>query len=79
MQSKGSYSQMAFNPSPKVADAREIAKKWGKQQVIILGIDAKLGTVEYASYGATRELCADAKRKADAAFEAIIRDEERKR
>lgn len=63
---------MAFNPSPKVADARAIAKKWGKQQVIILGIDTEQGTVEYASYGATKELCADARLIADAAFDAVI-------
>ena len=64
---------MAFNKSPKVADARAMAKKWNKDQVIILGIDQGRGTIEYASYGATSALCADAKIKADAAFEAIIK------
>ena len=63
---------MAFNKSPRVADARAVARKWKKDQVIILGIDQGKGTIEYASYGATSYLCADAKLKADAAFEAIV-------
>jgi hypothetical protein len=63
---------MAFNPSPKVAAARDIGAKFGKDQVIVLMIDSKTGTLEYASYGATRELCADAKRRADAAYDAVI-------
>ena len=62
---------MAWNPSPKVADCREIARKWGKQQVIIIAVDYKTGTLEYASYGETMTLCADAKQLADLAYEAI--------
>jgi len=62
---------MAWNPSPKVADCREIARKWGKQQVIIIAVDYKAGTTEYASYGETRVLCDDAKLLADTAYNAI--------
>ncbi len=62
---------MAWNPSPKVADAREIARKWNKQQVIIIAVDIHAETLEYASYGETTTLCADAKRLADAAYEAV--------
>lgn len=63
---------MAWNPEPKVADCREIARKWGnKDQVIILAVDRKANTLEYASFGATKELCGQAKRLADRAFEAV--------
>ncbi len=45
---------MAWNPSPKVADCREIARKWGgKHQVIVLAIDCAAGTLEMATYGHT--------------------------
>ena len=52
---------MAWNPSPKVADCRDIARKWGMQQVIILGINPRTGKYEIASYGETKTLCAEAK------------------
>lgn len=56
---------MAFNPSPEVADCREVAKRRGYTQVIQLGIiPAKDGIgARYmlASYGETMALCADAK------------------
>jgi len=64
---------MAWNPSPKVADCREIARKWGsKQQVIILAIDRNAGTFEIATYGETKTLCADAKRLGDAVYNAVM-------
>lgn len=63
---------MAWNPSPKVADCREIARKWGKQQVIILAVDPACGTLEMATYGQTRELCAEAKRLGDHAYQAVM-------
>lgn len=62
---------MAFNPSPKVADCREIAKKWNKPQIIILAIDPIAGTLEYASYGESKAHCDEAKRLADVAYQAI--------
>lgn len=62
---------MAWNPSPKVADCRDIARKWKKHQVIILAIDINANTLEYSSYGETKELCAQAKRLADRAFDAV--------
>ena len=65
---------MAWNPSPKVADCRDIARKWnGKDQVIILAVDRKAGTLQMATYGETRELCAEAKRLGDAAYGAVMR------
>ena len=63
---------MAWNPSPKVAIARDFAKKFGKKQIIILAID-KNGVLEYASYGETKKLCDNAKRVADIAFDAIMK------
>jgi hypothetical protein len=54
---------MAWNPSPKVADCREIARKWSGvqpsdwiEQVIIIGIDGQGRTVT-ATYGRTPGLC----------------------
>lgn len=63
---------MAWNPSPKVADCREIARKWGKQQVIVLAVDPVAGTLEMATYGQTREHCAEAKRLGDYAYQAVM-------
>ncbi len=63
---------MAWNPSPKVAAARDIGKKFGKPQVIVLLIDQEACTIEAISYGATPELCADARKIADVAFDAVV-------
>lgn len=61
---------MAWNPTPEVADCREIARKWKKEQVIILAIDGK-GAMQMATFGRTRELCACAGQLGDVAFSAI--------
>lgn len=63
---------MAFNPSPKVADCRDIARKWNKPQIIILAVDPIAGTLEYASYGESKAHCNEAKRLANAAYQAIM-------
>ena len=52
---------MAWNPSPKVADLRELSRKWACDQVIVLAINTKTGTFETVSYGETRKLCDGAK------------------
>ena len=62
---------MAFNPSPKVAEARDLAKKYGKTKVIIFMIDDDAGTMEYASFGKDKAMCNDAKKLADVAYRAI--------
>jgi hypothetical protein len=62
---------MAWNPSPKVADCRDVARKWNVQQVVILGFNYKNGTFEIASFGETRALCADAKAIGEAIFKQI--------
>lgn len=60
---------MAWNPSPKVAAARDIGKKFEKPIVVILMVDAN--GVEYASYGRDKKLCDVAKQLADIALEAV--------
>ena len=62
---------MAFNPSPKVSEARDLAKKYGKTKVIIFMIDDDKGTMEYASFGKDKAMCSDAKMLADLAYKAI--------
>jgi len=62
---------MAWNPSPKVADCREIARKWGFNKVIIIALENEKGQGTVVSYGKTKEMCADASRLAGVAYEAI--------
>jgi len=62
---------MAWNPSPKVASAREYGKKFGADQVIIIAIDNRKETIEAVSYGETRQLCAETKSLADVAYKAV--------
>ncbi len=65
---------MAFNPSPKVAAARDFAKRFGKSHVIILSIgdDTDGGeTLEYASYGRTPKECKEAEGLADALYNRL--------
>jgi len=61
---------MPWNPSPKVADCREIAGRWKTEQVIIIGIDGA-GRATMATYGRTPKLCGCAKVLGDVAFNSI--------
>ncbi len=64
---------MAWNPSPQVADCREIARKWGGQeQVIIIALDGN-GQMRMATYGKDRQLCTVAHTLGDVAFDAITK------
>lgn len=65
---------MAWNQSPKVADCRDIAKKWGNgiEQVIIIGIDGD-GRTTTATYGQTPTLCKCADQLGLAAISGIER------
>lgn len=63
-------TKMAFNPSPKVAAARDVAKRFGMNKVVILMLNERDGTMEYASYGDTARECSEAKRLADAVYDA---------
>lgn len=62
---------MAWNPSPKVADCRDIARKWhDKDMVIIIAVDHE-GRFEMATYGKDSELCRVAKELGDKAFDHL--------
>ncbi len=63
---------MAYNPSPKVAAARDIGQRFSVPQVVVLLIDRERGVLEYASWGKTKVLCAEARGLGDAAFEAVV-------
>ena len=62
---------MAWNPSPDVADCREVGRKWGMQLIIILGINSKDGTFKVASFGETRQLCDAAKKINERIFDMV--------
>jgi len=61
---------MAWNPSPKIADCREIARKWNKEQVIVITLDGE-GRMEMATFGETPRLCFVAKQLGDIAFDKL--------
>ena len=46
---------MAWPPSPRVADCRDIAEKWGRRRVIILAWDDE--QIDGASFGKTKKEC----------------------
>tara|TARA_Y100001933_G_C19004953_1_gene566184 strand:+ start:3944 stop:4141 length:198 start_codon:yes stop_codon:yes gene_type:complete len=62
---------MAWNPSPKVKAARDIAGKFKKKMVIVIMVDEE--KLEYASYGETKELCNEAKKVADKCYDAAFK------
>lgn len=63
---------MAWNPDKRVAAARDIAKKFGFDQVIIIGIDNPKNIMTSASYGKNKESCSECKVLADAAYDAVF-------
>lgn len=63
---------MAFNPSAKVAAARDIGRKFGFDQVIIIGINNKKNIMASASYGETKTSCDECEGLADAAYDAVF-------
>jgi hypothetical protein len=64
---------MAWNPSPEVQVARDAAKKLGDaDQVIIVFLNYKDNTMGSVTYGRTKEMCADAKKLGQAAYQAIF-------
>lgn len=64
---------MAWNPSPKVETAREVARKHKYDQVIIIGISNRRGTMESITYGETKQLCDETRRLGDAAYAAVYK------
>ena len=68
---------MAWNPSPKVAVARDFGQKFDKQQVFIVSLDRNRRTVEVISYGQTKALCAEAKALGATVQETVFKNYER--
>lgn len=62
---------MAWNPSPRVAAAREIARRFGSTHVVVLMLNEDEGTIQYATYGTDAGRCSEAKVFGDVAFEAL--------
>lgn len=62
---------MAWNPSPEVAVARDAAKALGADRVVIT-YTTPAGQIGYASFGQTKELCAETKRLADKLYERAM-------
>jgi hypothetical protein len=48
---------MAFNPSPKVAAARDYGNKFDRDIVVIISFNKKSSRYEIVSYGKTKEFC----------------------
>ena len=63
---------MAWNPSPKVAAARDIGKKFNFDQVIIIGINNDRDQMEAITYGSTKSSCAQAKGYGNVAYDAVF-------
>ncbi len=61
---------MAWNPSEQVKAARDLARKWNQEQIIILSIDGE-GRMGCVTYGETLKLCNCAKKLGNVAFDAI--------
>jgi len=53
---------MAWNPTPKVAAARDFGNKFRKDKVVIISIDYAAGTLEATTFGKTRAMCAEAEK-----------------
>lgn len=62
---------MAWNPSPEVALARDVAKKLGVDQVMIVTISYSKEQLGLITYGKTKALCADAKNLGNDAYQAV--------
>jgi hypothetical protein len=48
---------MDWRKNPKIADARDLAKKWDKSHVVFIMIDDNQGTIEYITYGKNKTEC----------------------
>jgi len=64
---------MAWNPSPKVAAARDFGKKFNYDKVYIIAANETEGSFEITSYGETKKKCGEAKICANQIYE-MIRD-----
>lgn len=62
---------MAWNPSPKVAAARDAANKFKYPKAILILVNEKTGAIEAASYGQTKKMCDECGKLADHLLEAV--------
>lgn len=62
---------MAFNPSPKVAAARDYGRKFGQDVVIIITFSEGFSRYEIVSFGEDKKRCAQAKIIADELEKAV--------
>ena len=56
---------MAWNPSPKVAKARDFGEEYNYDKVIIIAANENKGIFEVISYGETKEKCKQTSKAAD--------------
>lgn len=62
---------MAWNPSPKVAVARDYGKKFDRDKVIIIAVNEASGQFEVISYGETNHKCGEVRITADNIYEMV--------
>lgn len=62
---------MAWNPSPEVALARDLAAKLGADEVVIVYLNFAKEQVGAISYGKTQAMCSHAKKLSDAAYQSV--------
>lgn len=55
---------MAWNPSPKVAVARDFSKQFNCDKVYIIAVNENRGQFEVVSYGSTKKKCDEADKHA---------------
>ena len=63
---------MPWNPTPEVAAARDYAKKFVKDQVIIVSLNLADQQISVVTYGETVSLCRAAKELGKAAEAAVL-------
>jgi hypothetical protein len=66
-------SAVAWNPSPKVAAARDVAEKFGFAKAIVVLVNDHTGKFEVVSYGKTARSCDQAKQLGADIEKAVIR------
>lgn len=64
---------MTWNPEPQIAAARDFARQFKADRVMIV-YTTRAGQLHAATYGETKALCRDAKSLGDLAFDAVLND-----
>ena len=58
--------------SPRISEAKALAKKHDKTHVVIFHFNTNTGKIGYASYGVTKKECAEARQIGDMVFEKSL-------